>query len=170
MIVALTTSKSRPRPAGRASERQKGNVIVLGAQRSMGRGRSRSHIFRRKQNVNRLEDICHTFLSHLEPSLTSDMFLLARYALWGYKLSLIKFIRLIFMIAQWFAASDGCLQYFTGVSGQILSFNYNGASGLQLSNTDYSACIRMERNFCGIQYNACADNGNQNSFICLKLK
>ena len=58
-------------------------------------------------------------------------------------------------------ASDGCLQYFTGVSGQILSFNYNGASGLQLSNTDYSACIRMERNFCGIQYNACPDNGNQ---------
>lgn len=57
-------------------------------------------------------------------------------------------------------ASDGCLQYFTGVSGQILSFNYNGASGLQLSNTDYSACIRMERNFCGIQYNACSDNVN----------
>lgn len=60
-----------------------------------------------------------------------------------------------------FVASDGCLQYFTGVSGQILSFNYNGASGLQLSNTDYSACIRMERNFCGIQYNACSDNGNE---------
>ena len=69
-----------------------------------------------------------------------------------------------------FSASDGCLQYFTGVSGQILSFNYNGASGLQLSNTDYSACIRMERNFCGIQYNACPDNGNQYSLIGLNVK
>ena len=58
-------------------------------------------------------------------------------------------------------ASDGCLQYFTGVNGQILSFNYNGASGLQLSNTDYSVCIRMERNFCGIQYSACTDTGEK---------
>ena len=56
-------------------------------------------------------------------------------------------------------ASDGCLQFFTGVSGQILSFNYNSGSGLQLSNTDYAICVRMERNFCGIQYTACTDNG-----------
>lgn len=57
-------------------------------------------------------------------------------------------------------ASDGCLQYFTGVSGQMWSFNYNDASGLQLSNTDYSICVRMERNFCGIQYSACTDAVN----------
>jgi len=57
-------------------------------------------------------------------------------------------------------ASDGCLQYFTGVSGQMFSFNYNDATGLQLSNTDYTMCIRMERNFCGIQYTACADMTN----------
>ena len=57
------------------------------------------------------------------------------------------------------AASTGCLQYFTGVSGKFFSFNYNDATGLQLSDTDYSVCIRMERNFCGIQYSACADTG-----------
>lgn len=56
-------------------------------------------------------------------------------------------------------ASDGCLQYFTGVSGQMFSFNYNDASGLMLSNTDYSICVRTERNFCGIQYTACTDSG-----------
>ena len=56
-------------------------------------------------------------------------------------------------------ASDGCLQYFTGVSGQMFSFNYNDGSGLQLSNTDYSICVRMDRNFCGIQYTACPDTG-----------
>lgn len=65
------------------------------------------------------------------------------------------------------SAPDGCLQYFTGVSGQILSFNYNSGSGLQLSNTDYSVCVRMERNFCGIQYNACADTGE--NIVSLKL-
>ncbi|XP_075230314.1 uncharacterized protein LOC142329526 [Lycorma delicatula] len=62
-----------------------------------------------------------------------------------------------------YRADDGCLQYFTGITGQIKSFNYDPMSGLQLSNQDYSICIRSERNFCSIQYNACADNGNNRS-------
>ena len=37
------------------------------------------------------------------------------------------------------------------------SFNYKDGSGLQISNTDYAMCVRMERNFCGIQYTACID-------------
>ena len=56
-------------------------------------------------------------------------------------------------------AADGCLQYWTGVSGQLSSFNYNNAAGLMLSNTDYTMCVRTERNFCGIQYTACPDTG-----------
>ncbi|KAG7209970.1 hypothetical protein KM043_011559 [Ampulex compressa] len=58
-----------------------------------------------------------------------------------------------------YRAEEGCLQYFTGVSGQIKSFNYDPNTGLQLSNQDYSICIRMERNFCGIQYMICPDEG-----------
>ncbi|KOC68748.1 hypothetical protein WH47_06540 [Habropoda laboriosa] len=54
-----------------------------------------------------------------------------------------------------YRAEEGCLQYFTGISGEIKSFNYNSITGLQLSNQDYSICIRMERNFCGIQYMTC---------------
>ena len=49
-----------------------------------------------------------------------------------------------------FTAADGCLQYYTGVAGRVESFNYNNAAGLQLSDTDYSVCVRMERNFCGM--------------------
>lgn len=56
-----------------------------------------------------------------------------------------------------YRAEEGCLQYYTGVSGQIKSFNYDTVNGLQLSNQDYSICIRMERNFCGIQYMTCSD-------------
>jgi hypothetical protein len=41
----------------------------------------------------------------------------------------------------------------------VSSFNYNEATGLMLSEMDYSICIRNERNFCGIQYAACADQG-----------
>ena len=56
-------------------------------------------------------------------------------------------------------APGGCLQYFIGVSGQVSSFNYNDAGGLMLSNTDYTICIRTERNFCGVQYTPCIDTG-----------
>ncbi|KAM3969070.1 uncharacterized protein ACR2FA_003721 [Aphomia sociella] len=62
-----------------------------------------------------------------------------------------------------YKADEGCLQYYTGVSGQLRSFNYDPASGLQLSNQDYGICIRMERNFCGIQYSACPDTVNNRS-------
>ena len=31
------------------------------------------------------------------------------------------------------------------------------STGLMLSNTDYSICIRSERSFCGIQYTTCAN-------------
>lgn len=54
-------------------------------------------------------------------------------------------------------AEQGCLQYFTGVSGRIKSFNFDTTSGRQLSNQDYSLCIRTERNFCSIHYTACLD-------------
>nr|XP_018903764.1 PREDICTED: uncharacterized protein LOC109034848 [Bemisia tabaci] len=62
-----------------------------------------------------------------------------------------------------YRAEEGCLQYYTGVSGTIKSYNYEPATGLQLSNQDYTMCIRAERNFCGIQYSACADPVNNRS-------
>jgi len=55
-------------------------------------------------------------------------------------------------------AFEGCLQYYNEVSGVLSSFNYNIAEGLQLSNQDYTICIRNERGFCGISYQACGDN------------
>ncbi|XP_014219686.1 uncharacterized protein LOC106647697 [Copidosoma floridanum] len=64
-----------------------------------------------------------------------------------------------------FRAEEGCLQYYTGVSGQVKSFNFDPIVGLQLSNQDYSICIRMERNFCGIQYMACEDVNSLQSGI-----
>lgn len=54
-------------------------------------------------------------------------------------------------------ADPGCLQYHVGVYGRIKSFNFDPAAGSQLSNQDYSICIRSERNFCSIQYSVCPD-------------
>ncbi|XP_037082262.1 uncharacterized protein LOC119102918 [Pollicipes pollicipes] len=65
-----------------------------------------------------------------------------------------------------YTAEPSCLQYHTGVSGKIQSFNFDFTNGNQLSNQDYAICVRMERNFCGIQYQPCTDaaNGNTASF------
>ncbi|CAH2035196.1 unnamed protein product, partial [Iphiclides podalirius] len=60
-------------------------------------------------------------------------------------------------------APNGCLQYYTGTSGTINSFNYGSTANTALSsslvtgtrqivNLDYGICIRMEAGYCGIQY------------------
>ena len=50
------------------------------------------------------------------------------------------------------APPPGCLQFFTGVTGQISSYNFQG--GLHLANQLYTACIRQELNHCSINYAA----------------
>jgi hypothetical protein len=51
--------------------------------------------------------------------------------------------------AKW-KPPEGCLQYYTGTTGFIQSYNYAG--GIHLANQDYNNCIRTERNFCSMQY------------------
>ena len=47
---------------------------------------------------------------------------------------------------------DGCLQYFTGTTGNIYSYNYAG--GLHLASQDYLNCVRTEQGYCSISYTA----------------
>ena len=68
-------------------------------------------------------------------------------------------------------APTGCLQYFTGLKGEVASFNYDGTiknyepcwNGTEpscgaamytghLNNLDYTACIQSEPGYCGISY------------------
>ncbi|XP_037789212.1 uncharacterized protein LOC119584592 [Penaeus monodon] len=62
-----------------------------------------------------------------------------------------------------YTAPSNCVQYYTGVSGQVRSYNFDLTTGLELANQDYTICIRTEKNFCGIQYETCADTVNTNS-------
>ncbi|TRY80999.1 hypothetical protein TCAL_08858, partial [Tigriopus californicus] len=50
---------------------------------------------------------------------------------------------------------NGCLQYHTGLSGQITTFNYNALNDNHLPNQRYNVCIRREFGFCCVQYKAC---------------
>ena len=57
------------------------------------------------------------------------------------------------------SAPEGCLQYLTGISGNISSFNWkltdnmNGASfSNHLSNLRYSVCVRRESGYCSIEW------------------
>jgi len=53
-------------------------------------------------------------------------------------------------------APQGCLQYFTGVSNTVTSFNFDGtagtATGGELANQDYRVCFRQEAGMCGQQF------------------
>ncbi|CAG0884200.1 unnamed protein product [Darwinula stevensoni] len=48
-------------------------------------------------------------------------------------------------------APTGCLQYYTGVSGRVKSFNYDGGNR-HLNRQRYSICVRTEVGFCGITW------------------
>merc|ERR1711970_725029 len=47
-------------------------------------------------------------------------------------------------------APEGCTQYFTGSTGDIMTYNYQSGSGVLLYNQDYCSCIRSARTTCSI--------------------
>jgi len=51
-------------------------------------------------------------------------------------------------------APVGCLQYYTGDTGTISTFNWNSGDGVQLADQDYSMCVRVNRGMCSICYSA----------------
>ena len=53
----------------------------------------------------------------------------------------------------------GCLQYHTGDSGSLSTFNYAATSGRHINSHDYSICIRQEEG-----------NHNQVTSFIFKLK
>ena len=48
-------------------------------------------------------------------------------------------------------APGGCLQYFTGTSGNFESFNY-GSTGALIDNLLYSICLRKEAGKCSANF------------------
>merc|ERR1711874_669492 len=57
--------------------------------------------------------------------------------------------RQIACTSSWKAPTD-CVQYFTGVSGNVKSYNFAGGQVLQTQN--YDNCIRQEKGHCRIQW------------------
>jgi len=60
--------------------------------------------------------------------------------------------------AKW-KPPEGCLQFFTGTTGTISSYNYLGS--YHLANQLYSNCIRAERGYCSVSYTATSDTNFQ---------
>jgi len=52
-----------------------------------------------------------------------------------------------------YKAPSDCYQFYTGVSGEIKSFNY---PVVMLDDQIYSICVRQETGFCGIEWSAAA--------------
>ena len=48
-----------------------------------------------------------------------------------------------------FRAPAGCVQYFTGTTGTVTSYNYPNTV---IDNQNYNTCFRQEQGFCSINY------------------
>ena len=57
-----------------------------------------------------------------------------------------------------FSAPDGCLQYHTGLTGRLTTFNFLPTGDNHLPLQEYNICIRQEDGFCCVQYEVCADD------------
>lgn len=59
-----------------------------------------------------------------------------------------------------YSAPSGCLQYYTGLSGIVTSFNYDESANprfpdigtRQMANTKYGVCVRMAMGYCSIEW------------------
>merc|ERR1712004_172028 len=61
-------------------------------------------------------------------------------------------------------SGSGCLQYHTGLTGQITSFNFQNTQSYHLASQDYSVCIRQAAGFCCTEYSVCGDSVENFSF------
>jgi len=53
---------------------------------------------------------------------------------------------------------DGCLQYHTGTTGTLRTFNFANTGDIaHLPNQQYSICLRQEAGFCCAKYSVCTD-------------
>ncbi|XP_023335615.1 uncharacterized protein LOC111706897 [Eurytemora carolleeae] len=80
-------------------------------------------------------------------------------------------------------APEGCLQYYTGISGNVSSFNWkltDNSMGVtstvsnqgntlsnHMANLDYSVCIRRESGYCSIEWSTPSPYSTQNGYFSL---
>lgn len=54
-----------------------------------------------------------------------------------------------------------CLQYFTGLTGSVSSWNYEDTNYIHTNNQDYAVCLRREQGYCGVSW---TQDSSPNSF------
>eukprot|EP00090_Calanus_glacialis_P042171 TRINITY_DN74889_c0_g1_i1.p1 TRINITY_DN74889_c0_g1~~TRINITY_DN74889_c0_g1_i1.p1 ORF type:complete len:203 (+),score=44.16 TRINITY_DN74889_c0_g1_i1:126-734(+) len=71
-------------------------------------------------------------------------------------------------------APEGCLQYFTGISGNVSSFNWKTTDNTNdpmfsnhLANQQYSVCVRRESGYCSVEWSTTMPYGAQNGHFSL---
>ena len=61
------------------------------------------------------------------------------------------------------APPHGCLEYFTGTSGTIKTWNYDDTNNIHPSDAAYAICYRREKGYCGLAMTP-ADESNSFTF------
>lgn len=61
---------------------------------------------------------------------------------------------------SWTAPAN-CLQYFTGITGTVSTWNYEDTNYIHTNNQDYAVCVRREEGYCGVSW---TQHSSANSF------
>merc|ERR1719245_892205 len=62
------------------------------------------------------------------------------------------------------APPDGCLQWNTGLTGRLTSFNWLDTGSSHLADQQYTQCVRQEAGYCCIEYQVCSGSGDTDPF------
>jgi len=107
------------------------------------------------------QDLCgtltglHLYLENARSTSTSTLtFTIATGGTWKIKVSQVE-------CSSTSRAYPDCDQFLTGISGQIVSFNW---PNVQLKAKDYTYCVRREQGYCGMQLSQAVPYTSPDSF------
>ena len=133
------------------------NTVDTGAGKGLGTGESRTQCqdaqFRASSSTGAAPIICgsntgqHMYLEVLDTCNSLTMSWLPGKAIPTWSIRMTQH-----SCTDWWRAPPDCLQYVTGSSGIVQSFNYDG--GVHLANQRYQICFRIERGMCTMSYYA----------------
>merc|ERR1711902_243410 len=58
-----------------------------------------------------------------------------------------------------YTPDSGCRMYFTGITGNVKSYNFEGDQRFHLNDLQINACVRQELGYCGIKWQTTDDPG-----------
>ena len=65
---------------------------------------------------------------------------------------------------NFFRAPTDCQQYYTGVAGNVISYNWDGLTQVYSVPQEYTSCFRQEVGYCALDFSIGSDGSSPDYF------